>query len=252
MVDTFQSTNARAYIAPGLEGGWASANPHVSLLQPNFGDLADATSGSWKVGTTGAIVGRFAFADTVTGLVTNAHPGTGLQMQEGPNAQPGRVRAAFVQRDQFALITPYLGGDTMALFSGQGISLITRGDVWAKFAAGAAIGSFVFASYADGSCIAVATTTAPTASVAVTTTSGSPNLTGVGAGAFAGQPITGAGIPADTWLVSVNSTAGTAVMSANATASASITATVTTAAYTPFRVDSVSASGELSKLSVWG
>ena len=32
------------YLAPGVVGGWASANPHVSLLQPNSGDLSNANA----------------------------------------------------------------------------------------------------------------------------------------------------------------------------------------------------------------
>ena len=243
-------TATRAYLAPGIEGGWASANPHVSLLQPNSGDLSDANAASWKVSAVGAIVGRFAFADVVTGTVSNVNPGTGALFTEGSSGQPGRIRVGFVQRDQISLITAYLGENTNAVLPGAPITLLTRGDVWAKFAAGAAVGSFVFASYADGSAIAGATSTAPTASVAVTTTNGSANLTGVGAGAFAGQPITGAGIPAGTYLVSVSGT--TAVMSQNATASASITATVTTAAPTSYRVDSLAAAGDIAKISVWG
>lgn len=56
--------------------------------------------------------------------------------------------------------------------------------------------------------------------VTATTTSGSPNLTSVaGAALFAGQSISGTGIPPGTTVVSYNSGAGTAVMSANATAS---------------------------------
>lgn len=248
---TFQKS-VNAYLAPGVVGGWASANPHVSLLQPNNGDLSDPTSGSWKVGAAGAIVGNFAFADIVTGLVTSSNPGTGALFTEGASGQPGRVRVGFVQRDQVSVITPYLGSDTLAVQPGFGITLLSRGDVWAKFAAGAAVGSYVFASYADGSPIAGATSTAPTTTFAATTTSGSPNLTGVGAGAVAGQPITGTGIPAGTYLVSVNTAAGTAVMSANATASGSITVTATTVAPTPWRVDSLAAAGDIAKISVWG
>lgn len=246
MPNNFQ-TAVGAYVAPGVKGGWASANPHVSLLQPNNGDLAGAASGSWRVGTTGAIVGNFAFADTTTGLVTSAHPGTGALVSA---TTAGRIRLGFVQRDQMALITPYLDGDTLALFEGQPITLLAKGDVWAEFAAGAAIGSFVFASYGTGAPVAGATSTAPTTTYSVTTTSGSPNLTAVGAGAVAGQPITGTGIPANTYLVSVTGT--TAVMSANATASGTVTATATTAALTEFRVDSLAASGDIAKISVWG
>lgn len=240
-------TSVRADIAPGIKGGWASANPHVSLLQPNNGDPANANYASWKAGPAGVTIGQFAFADVVTGLVHSANPGTGAIFSA---TQAGRIRPGFVQRDQTSLITGYLAGEGELVPAGVGITLLAAGDVWAKFAAGAAVGAFVFASYADGSAIAGATSTEPTASVAATTTSGSPNLTGVGAGAYAGQPISGAGIPAGTYLVSVSGT--TAVMSANATASASITATVTTAALTPWRVDSLAAAGDIAKISVRG
>jgi hypothetical protein len=242
-------TSVRADIAPGIKGGWASANPHVSLLQPNNGDPANANYASWKAGPASVTIGQFAFADVVTGLVHSANPGTGAIFSA---TQAGRIRPGFVQRDQTSLITGYLAGEGELVPAGVGITLLASGDVWAKFAAGAAVGSFVFASHADGSAIAGATSTEPTASIAVTTTNGSANLTGVAAGAYAGQPISGAGIPAGTYLVSVNATAGTAVMSANATASASITATVTTAALTPWRVDSLAAAGDIAKISVRG
>ena len=243
-------TSVRQYLAPGVEGGWASANPHVSLLQPNAGDLSDANAASWRVGASGAIIGRFAFADTLTGLVTSAHPGTGANFTSGASGTPGRIRHGFVQRDNIVLITPYLGGESNVVPAGVGITLLSRGDVWGRFAAGAAIGSFVFASFADGSLIAGATSTSATTTYSVTTTSGSPNLTAVGAGAAAGQPVTGTGIPAGAYIVSVSGT--TAVMSANATASGTVTATASTGLLTEFRVDSLAAAGDIAKISVWG
>jgi hypothetical protein len=249
----FQNTTPRQYLAPGVEGGWASFNPHVSLLQPNTGDLSEANAASWKVGLGGAIVGRFAFADVVTGQVTSAHPGTGANFVEGSNGQPGRVRVGFVQRDQISLITVWLGENGNTVQPGAGITLITRGDVWARFAAGAAVGSFVFASYADGSAIAGATSTPPTATgVTATTTSGSPNITAVTGGTLLpGQPVSGTGIPAGTYIVSVSGT--TAVLSANATASGTgVAITQTTAFLTQWRVDSLAAAGDIAKISVWG
>lgn len=246
----FQNTTPRAYLAPGVEGGWASANPHVSLLQPNTGDLSDANAASWKVGVGGAIVGRFAFADVVTGLVTSAHPATGANFTD---TTPGRVRVGFVQRDQVSLITAWLAESGNVVQPGTGITLLAKGDVWAKFAAGAAVGSFVFASFADGSAIAGATSTAPTATgVTVTTVSGSPNLTAVAGGTlYPGQPVSGAGIPAGAYIVSVSGS--TAVLSANATASASgVALTQTTGILTPWRVDSLAAAGDIAKISVWG
>lgn len=241
-------TEVNRYYAPGVKGGWASANPHASLLQPNNGDLGESASpvASWMVGAAGAIIGQFAFADTVTGLVTSSSPGGAVMTDD----QAGTVRVGFVQRDQFALITPYMAGSTQDLFEGQPITLLAAGDVWAEFEAGATVGQFVFASYADGSAIAGNTSTAPTTTFSVTTANGSPDLTAVGAGAVAGQPISGTGIPSGTTLVSVDAAAGTAVMSANATADGTITATASTGAPTGFRVNSPAAPGDIAKISV--
>ena len=243
-------TEVNRYLAPGVKGGWASANPHASLLQANNGDLGETASpiAVWMVGEAGVIIGQFAFADTVTGEVTSSSPGGALMT----STAAGTVRVGFVQRDQFALITPYMAGSGVTLFEGQPVTLLAAGDVWAEFAAGAAMGSFVFASYADGSAVAGATSTPPTTTFSVTTANGSPNLTAVGAGAVAGQPITGTGIPAGTRLISVDTVAGTAVMSANATATGTVTATATTAAPTSYRVDSVAAAGDIAKISVQG
>lgn len=245
----FQNT-VRRYIAPGVKGGWASANPHASLLQSNNGDLSETASpiAAWMVGAAGVIVGQFAFADTVTGLVTSAAP-SGVVVT---TTAAGTVRVGFVQRDQFALITPYMAGSGVTLFQGQPVTLLAAGDVWAEFLSGASIGQFVFASYANGAAIAGNTSTPPTTTFSATTTNGSANLTAVGAGAAVGQPIAGAGIPAGTRLTAYNAVAGTATMSANATASATVTVTGDTAAPTRYRVMSVAASGEIAKISTQG
>lgn len=249
--DGFQ-TSVNRYLAPGVKGGWASANPHVSLLPPTTGDLSDGTNASWRVGATGAIVGNFAFADTTTGLVTSQNPGTGALFTSGASGTVGRLRLGFVQRDQTALITTYLDGDTQTIFSGQGVTLLNKGDVWAQFAAGAAVGSFVFASYADGSAIAGSTSTPPTATGVTATTNSTVNLTAVTGGTLVpGQPVSGTGIPAGAYIVSVSGT--TAVLSAAATASgAGIAITQTTAALTDWRVDSLAAANDIAKISVWG
>ena len=243
-------TSVNAYLAPGVVGGWASSNPYVSLVQPNNGDLSVPTSGSWKVSPDGAVIGNFAFADVVTGLASNINPGTGALFS---STAAGRIRVGFVQRDQVSLITQYLGEDTLAVQPGFGISLISSGDVWAKFAAGAAVGSFVFASYADGAPVAGSSSTAPTTTVTADVTSGSANLANVSGALYPGQPISGTGIPAGTYVVSYDAAAGTAVMSANGSATnAGVTVTVTTAAPTPWRVDSLAGAGEIAKISVWG
>jgi hypothetical protein len=233
-------TSVNQFLAPGLPGGWAGSNPYVSLVPPNTGDLTATNAASWRVGATGAILGNFAFADSATGLVTAGHPGT-----------VGPIRIGFVQRDQMALITNYLGETAVTLFAGQPITLMTRGDFWARFAAGATVGQYVFASYADGSPIAQATNTPPTGSaVTVTNTSGQPTLT-VTAGTVpaVGSPLSGTGVPAGAYVVSVNGNVVT--MSANSTAGVT-SVTATTAFLTEFRVASLAAAGEIAKISVWG
>jgi len=245
----FQTTAAQRYIAPGVKGGWASANPHASLLQSNNGDLGETATpiAVWMVGAAGAIVGQFAFADTVSGEVTSTSPGGALIT----DTTAGTVRVGFVQRDQFALITPYMAGSTETLFEGQPITLLAEGDVWAEFAAGAPMGSFVFASYADGSAIAGATSTPPVAAATtVTNTSGQPTLT-VTAGPIpaVGSPITGTGVPAGARVISV--VGAVVTMSANSTAG--VTSIVaTTAAPTGYRAVSVAANGDIAKISVQG
>jgi hypothetical protein len=233
----FQTT-ALVDPSPGLEGGWASINPHTSMLNPNNGDPTISAYSSWKVGATGAIIGRFCFCDTTTGLVTSAHPGTST------------VRVGFLHRYHPVLIPAYLGQAYTSLYAGQEADPADAGDFWVRIAAGSGPGPALYATIADGSAVAAAA--AGTTTFSATTTNTSPNLTAVGAGAFAGQPISGTGIPANTYLVSVNSVAGTAVMSANATASGTITVTATTTILTRWYVDSLSPAGGLSKMSTRG
>lgn len=233
----FQNTAPASQMAPGIEGGFYGFNPIFTLVNPD--------EGQWNVGvgsaaTPGAFVGRFAWANTANGQVTSAHPGVTT------------VRVGFVHRDQNVYIVGLLVQSSMLLTQGQGIDLLEDGPMWGRFAAGCSVGQKVYTSYADSSLRAAATASAATTTFSATTVSGSPNLTAVGAGAFAGQPISGAGIPASTFLVSVNPTAQTAVMSANATASATVTVTATTDFETAWTTRSACLSGEVAKLSVRG
>jgi hypothetical protein len=234
-------TSALVDPSPGLEGGWASVNPHTSMLNPNNGDPTISAYSSWKAGTGGVIVGRFAFADLTTGLVTSAHPGT------------SNVRVGFVHRYHPVIIPGYLGQNYSGLYAGQEVDIADGGDFWVRIAAGSAAGPKLFASYVDGSAIPGVSGTPPTATgVTATTTSGSPNLTVVAGGTLLpGQPISGTGIPAGAYIVSA--TGATAVMSANASASGSgVAITQTTAFETRWYVDSLAPAGGLSKISTRG
>lgn len=232
-------TSVNANPAPGLEGGWASANQHFSRLTPGNGDPALSTYSAWTAGPLGVILGRFGFCNTATGVVTSQHPGVAT------------VVVSFIHRYHPALITAWLGATSMVLTSGLEVDPVESGDFWARFAAGAAIGQKVFASYADGSAIAGTAGAAPTtAGGNVTTANGSPNLTATNGTLVPGQPISGTGIPANTYIVSVNGL--TAVMSANATATGTVAATLTTAFETRWFVDSPAAGGDIAKISTRG
>lgn len=130
-------TVVNANPAPAIEGDWASANPHFSML---------AGPGALVAGPAGVTAGRFAWADA-DGVVTNIG---------GANAG-GEGRIGFVQRDQPSVFFNFLSVQaTMAVLAGAEMALITSGDVWARFANGATIGQKVYASYADGSASAAA------------------------------------------------------------------------------------------------
>lgn len=229
----FQTSYPGAIMSYGIEGGWSGVNPHFTLPNP--------IEGAWTVGATGLLIGRFAWGDPATGQLTGAHPGT-------PN-----VRVGFIHRDQAAYITGLLNAASLAMTPGLIVDALEDGPVWARFAAGGTTGQKVYASYADGSCRAGVTGTPGTATgVTATTTNGSPNLSAVSGGTLLpGQPVSGTGIPAGTYIVSA--TGATAVMSANATAGGTgVAITQTTDFETNWTLRSTALAGELAKISVRG
>lgn len=144
----FQST-VTYFPAPGLEGGWASANVHTSMLNPSNGDpTLSTTSASWVAGATGVIVGRFGFANLSTGQVTSVQPTVAANLQ----------RVGFVHRYHPVVITTYLGQTAMLLYGGQEVDIVDGGDFWCKFLNGGTPGQKVFASTIDGSAIGTAVT----------------------------------------------------------------------------------------------
>lgn len=228
--------------APGLIGGWCSANVHTSMVNPNNGDPTSPAYTSWQVGPNGLTVGRFCFADTATGLVYPSHPGTST------------VRVGFVHRYQPVLINAYLTQIGSTMNPGQEVDITDSGDFWMQIPAGSGPGPKLFASFADGSAIpgTVGGTVTGTA-VTANTTNGSPNLANVSGPLSAGQPVSGTGIPAGTYIITGAATGGTAVMSANATATgAAVSVTPTTAIETRWYVDALSPAGGISKTSTRG
>lgn len=225
-------TSVASQQSPGIEGGFYGANPHYTLTNPD--------EGMWVAGPDGVTIGRFAWANTANGQVSSAHPGVTT------------VRVGFVHHDQSAVIAGLLVGASNTVVAGQGIDLVSDAPVLGRFAAGAVIDQKVYANYADGALVSAATGSAATVTRSVTTTNGSANISYTGGQIYAGEPVSGTGIPAGAYIVSVDADAGTAVMSANASASGTVTGTFTTNYETDFVVRSTAGAGELAKMSVRG
>lgn len=225
MPATFQKT-VNAQPAPAVEGDFASANPRRSM---------DAGPGALTAGAL-LLVGRFAFARNDTGVTNNAHPGVAC-------------RVGFVQRDQIALITAWLGASTMQVPQGVECTLFDGGDFWGRFAGGAVIGLPVFADFLDGSLStsapAGASFTGVIAANVLTVSAltgvvkpGAPlSGTGVTAGSIIGPQLTGSAGGVGTYTVAGTTTAGSTAM------------TTTGGVDTKFIVQSTAAAGELAKIS---
>lgn len=126
---TFQTT-VNVTQAPGVEGDFASANPRHHVL---------SMPGGFVAGAGGVLVGRFAWADTATGLILL-------------NAGSG-VPTGFMHRNMQATNYVYLSNATMLIPAGQGIGdLFNGGDFWVKnTGAGAVtIGMKAYASLTTG------------------------------------------------------------------------------------------------------
>lgn len=119
----FQSV-INQYPAPGVEGGFASTNPHATFL---------AGEAALVAGDAGVTVGRFAWA--VDGVASNA--GTGAP-------------SGFVNRDGQASITTWLAPASNLIQPGREITLMVAGDFWARTSTAATRGQKIFASLTTG------------------------------------------------------------------------------------------------------
>lgn len=123
MANTFQSV-INQYPAPGVEGGFASTNPHATY---------PAGEAALVSGEDGLTIGRFAWE--VSGVASNA--GTGAP-------------AGFVGRDGQASIVTWLGDASNVIQSGREVTLFTAGDFWARTSTAATRGQKIFASLTTG------------------------------------------------------------------------------------------------------
>lgn len=120
----------------GFEGDFASANPHKTVPSTTLG---------FKAGTSGVIVGRFAWADD-QGFVSNAG---------------STIPTGFVYRNQQAVITDVTKSYTNTINAGFPVTLVEGGDFWVKSSTESSIGQVVYASTADGSISTAAKGSAP-------------------------------------------------------------------------------------------
>lgn len=200
--------------APAVAGDFASTNPFASVL---------AGPGALVAPAGGLIVGNFAWV--------------GPQGQVSQSFVSG-YQIGFLGRNEQALITQFLGEETLVVPEGFMVTLFNEGDFWAKFAAGATVGNNVYADPNDGAPLAGAT--APSGATAtasagftgtgtVVNTSTTLTINTVTAGILSvGDVVTGTDIPAGTTILAqLTVTAGygyglrgTYQMSAAATGSA--------------------------------
>jgi hypothetical protein len=183
--------------SPGVEGSRASHNPVLTYVT-GPGGLISAP-------TVGVTIARFAWAIPQTDGSEQAF-NTSVAVAAGLARTPN----GFVANLQQGLNTIFLSEAGMTMIPGQNMQLFTRGDFWARNTVSSATKfAKIFANLftgqittaAAGSTISAASVTASFATTVMTVTA----TTGVLA---VGQSITGAGIPANTYIASLGTGTG--------------------------------------------
>ena len=122
-------TQVNALQAPATAGDFASQNPRANVL---------ASPGQLIAPAGGLIVGNFAFVNPTTGVVSQAYTAGDL--------------IGFLARNSQGLITVFLADSSQVVPEGFMVTLMDKGDYYAKFAVAApAAGVPVYASTTDGS-----------------------------------------------------------------------------------------------------
>ena len=147
--------------APAVAGDFASQNPRASLL---------AGQGALVAPLGGLIVGNFAFVSkTVNGESVSQSYASGDEI-------------GFLAREEQALITQYLAGDSLVVPQGFMVTLYTEGDFFAYFGNGATPGSTVYADESTGAPTTAAATSVTgeigfTGTASLATVSGQAQMT---------------------------------------------------------------------------
>lgn len=229
--------------APGIPGSFASAN-NMAVYVTGPGGLIS--------GANGVTVGRFAFASYQSDGSERADNSSFLIANGVDRAQ----FAGFVANEQQGMNTVYLAEAGMTMLAWQAMEMFTRGDFWATTSTAATRGQKVFVSLIDGS---VATGAAgSTIAGFVGSASYATNVmtvTAVTSGAVkVGQQVTGANIPANTYVASFGTGTGGAGTYNLTTSPGTLAAqAVTTTDYfehPKYRALSVAAAGEIVKIGI--
>ncbi|NPT59095.1 gp53 minor capsid family protein [Paraburkholderia elongata] len=159
--------------APAVLGDFCDSNPRSTV---------DASYGAFVAGANGLAVGLFAWADPTNTILNNF----------GPGAPTG-----FIHRDQQALITAFLGDDSLTIPAGYQATAFNAGGFWVANSGTttSAVGQNAYANNATGAVTFGAAGSPPTsasvtASIAAnTTTAGTIALNSV-TGSIAGTTLT--------------------------------------------------------------
>lgn len=216
-------TSVNAQPAPAVQGDFASQNPRASVL---------AGAGQLVSPVGGLTVGHFAFVAAATGLVSQSYLAAG-----GAGCQIG-----FLGRESQALITTFLGQNTLVVPVGFMVTLYDAGEFWARFGGGATEGNTVYADETTGRPVSGSATDTVTAAVGATgtlttnVTAGTANQVTVNTlsagNVYVGDIVVSTNVPVGTTITGqISGTAnGTGLysISANASAAAGPTAFTTT------------------------
>lgn len=217
--------------APAQAGDFASNNPIASV--PSF-------EGGFIAGAGGVNIGAFAWIQADGKTLLN----TGEGVPDG-----------FVHRSQQAQIVTFLADNGYTIQAGQSVNIQRMGSFYAvSTGAAASLRQKAFASYINGLVQPAATGTSP-GSIAITASTATNVLTVTATAGvlLVGQLITGAGIPANTYIASQTSgtagSTGTYTLTTSPGTVASESMTANTWVETPFVIDQACASGELTVIS---
>lgn len=182
--------------APGVAGAFASTNTPATYVTGPGGLVS---------GALGLIVARFGWASYLNDGAERIDNSAAL-------VADGLVRtpAGFVANEQQGLNTVYLSEAGMTMLPWQAAEAFTRGDFWAKMLTAATRGQKVFANLLDGT-VAAAAAGATIAANAFTASFATNVMTVTVAPALplkVGQLITGASIPANTYIKTLGTGTG--------------------------------------------